>query len=265
MPKAVDAGREFLSSVLAKLPEEKRAQAEALFADAQDALVVMGTGALAQPEINRRLDDIRTQEAKLKEEQAVLQSDWEKLNNWYTPRKPLLDKYGSLEQVEAAINAARGTSTDPNLSRVTNQEPNAVGLTKEDLAKILEDRDRGYASVLAVTTTMASKHFADFGEVLDVNDLINQADKNRQSLEQAYQVKFGERLKEKAQKVEAERIQKLVDERWAEEQKKRQDQPFPLKGSNPSVLDVIESKGDPRNFTVDSAVAEYERLQAARN
>src|SRR5689334_16950445 len=88
MSKASDAGKSFLAGVFAKLNAEQRAQAEAIFnsADATGALEVLGTGALAQPEINRQLDEIRAKGQQLDDLR-------QKNENWFAENEAALKEY----------------------------------------------------------------------------------------------------------------------------------------------------------------------------
>ena len=258
MSKALDSGKAFLEQVLAKLPESVRESAKTAFSapEAADALTLLGDGALARSDYSRNMDEIKAKETQLTE-------DWEKLNEWYAPRKALVDKYPTLDAVEAEIAKLKGEPVikPPTPAPAVPQ----VGMTKEELEAHLTQRDQGYANVLAYTTTLATKHLRDFNEVLDVSDLVAKATKNRQSLADAYQATFGEKLKAKADQEESVRIDKLVAEQLAVKLKERTDQPFPLRNASPSVLDVLESKDDsPSKHNLDSAVAEYERLQSTR-
>lgn len=266
MSKASDAGKAFLSSVLAKLPEEKRAQAEALFADAasEPALEVVGSGALGQAEISRRLTEIR-------EKEETLTTDYERLNGWYQEKQALLDKYPSLGAVDAAIAAAKGTPPPSDPNRPTpSPSPSAPFASKEDLDKYLAERDKqrdlSFAGAMSRALTIASRHQATFNEALDADALIAHAFQKGVSLDDAYKTLHGEKLDARAKALEDARINKLADERLAEKLKERgADQPFPLRNASPSVLDVL-NKPDFKasDFSVDAAVAEYNRLQEAR-
>jgi hypothetical protein len=85
------------------------------------------------------------------------------------------------------------------------------------------------------------------------------------SLNDVYQESFGDRLTQKAKDAEDTRIQQLVDAKLAEERAKLGGStlPFPIR-PDASVLDVLQTKPDPAQFSVDSAVAEYQRLVAAK-
>lgn len=261
MSKALDSGKSFVEQVLAKLPENLRESAKAAFAapEAAEALTLVGDGVLARGDYSKHMDAMR-------EQQATLTEDYEKLTAWYEPRKAVLDKYPSLDAIESELTKARGT-VDPPLRR-TEEKPMPFA-SKEDFEKYLAERDQardqGYAGVLAYTTTLTAKHLRDFNEVLDMGDLVQHATKNRKSLADAYQEKYGDKIKAKADAEEQARIDKLVAEKLAEARKQDAQHPFPLRNASPSVLDVLESKDHkPSDHTLDTAVAEYERLQSLR-
>jgi len=144
------------------------------------------------------------------------------------------------------------------------KEP-VAGLTQADVEKILTDRDSGYAAVLGLTTTLATKHLRDFNEVLDVNALIDFSRKHRVALydpraeQDAYRALHGEQLTKKANDEEQARVDKLVNERLAE-RLKASPQPFPVRGAEPSALDALEQTDRSTRYTADSAAALYERL-----
>lgn len=252
MSKALESGKAFVDQILAKLPESLRDSAKTAFAapEAVDALTLVGDGVLARSDYSRLMDDLKSKETTLTE-------DYEKLNGWYTTNKEQLEKVGTLEQEIARLSGQR-----PIVPEV--KPPVAGGLTREQLDEILTNRDKGYAGVLAVATTLATKHFQTFGEVADMTAVIDLATKKGLSLEAAHREKYAEQIDAKAKAAEDARIEKLVADRLIDERKKQGTQPFPLRNASPSVLDVIEAKGDPSKYTVDDAVAEYERLQSAR-
>lgn len=253
MAKAIDSGKAFLDQILAKLPESLRDQAKtALTApEAADALTLLGDGVLARSDYSRQMDEIKAKE-------ATLTSDYDNLNAWYAENKERLGKVETLEQ-----QIARLQGNPPIPTPTPTPTPAPTGLSREDVDKILLERDKGYARVLGLTTQVAARHLRMFGEEPDMPAVIDLATKKAIPLEDAYREKYGEQLAEKAKAAEDERINKLVTERLAEERKKQTDQPFPLRNASPSVLDVLEQPNAPKH-DLDSALAEYERLQAAR-
>lgn len=257
MSKALESGKAFVDQILAKLPESLRDSAKtALTApEAADALTLLGDGVLARSDYSKQKDTLDTL-------QGQLQADYDRLNAWYADNEPKLAGYATLESELARLKAGTG-GTPPPTPPADGGKPS---MTKEELEAFLNERDQSYAAVLGLTNKLTATHLKDFGEVLDTSELIDYARKNRMSLDAAYQTKFAEQLKAKRDAVETERINKLADERVAEKLKGLNvTQPFPLRNQSPSVLDILESQTDkPANHTLESAVAEYERLQSAR-
>jgi hypothetical protein len=258
MASAKEAGKVFMAGVLAKLPAEKRAQAEALFAgdDAEAAVSLMGDGTLARSDYSRLADQIAAKEAELT-------GKFDELNNWYAANQSALTEYRDIKPkydvFAAGTGNGDGTHADPVDARKVARE-------------VVDEAGREYISVSAWIAAKAVEHLHKFGEPLDAMALVSNPKLGRPvngqpnrvfSLEDAYTETFGERVTARAKTDEDARIQKLVDERMAVERSKMGTHPFPLRGEQPSVLDTINDANRPVH-TVDSAVAEYERLSAVR-
>ena len=261
MSKASDAGKLFLAGVFAKLSDADRTQAQAIFekAEHEGALEVIGTGALAQPDINRRYDELKVKETELDTLTDQNQA-------WWAEHQAAIADY---LKIKPEYDKLKG-NPNPN----PNPQP-VAGLTREDIAADLEQRDRAFAGALALGVTLSTRHLQMFNEVLDVNALLTDARlgqpiKNQPGrvfgLQDAYTAAHGERVATKAKEAEDARINKLVEEKLAEERKKQPAlQPYPLgHGPDPSPLDVLQTKDGIAQHTVDSAVAFYDRLQADR-
>lgn len=260
--KASDAGKAFLAGVLAKISDpEKRAQVEAAFNDpsAADALVLVGTGALAQTDINRRYDELKAKEETLTE-------DYTKLNAWYAEKKDQLDEYGKLKA---------GGNNPPLITPPIAPPPfdDSKFVSREEFTKTMQQEQLAAANYLGLQNGLTLKHYKDFGEVLDTRELL--ADKNlgkqksdgaTYGLMDAYQSKFSEKLTARDQALEADRINKLVDVQVAERMKGVPNQPFPVRGGLGSPLDALDATGtpDPNQYSAAAAAAEYDRLQQTR-
>jgi len=263
MSKASDAGKAFIAGVLAKLPEAQRGQVQTVFdsADAVAALEVIGTGALAQPEINRQLDDLRKKATDLDDLR-------ERNNTWYAENKAALEDYLKIKPEFDTLKAGGGGGGGGE------KPPVAGGPTKEEIAAALDQRDRSFAGALALSMDLSAKHMHMFAEPLNTTELLSDpklgtvVNGQTYGLMDAYNSKHGTRVQEKLQATENARIQKLVDEGVAEKLKglpQNQQHPFPLRDPSPSPLDALSAERKPADYSVDSAVAEYERLQGARN
>lgn len=261
MSKASDAGKSFMAGVLSKLPEAVRGQVQTIFesADANAALEVIGTGALAQPEINRQLDDLRTKQKELDDIRAANQT-------WYANNKAALEEYVKIKPEYDKL-AAGGEPPEPKPGMSPEEVNRAIAASHQE-------RDRYIAGALALSMDLAAKHMYMFKEPLNTTELLSNPKLgtvvNGQTfgLMDAYNEKHGERVTKHVADEEAARIQKLVDEQVKVKMAalpQNQQHPFPLRDPSPSPLDALTAERKPADFTIDSAVAEYERLQAARN
>ena len=258
---AKESGQSFIAGVLAKLPETKRAAAQALFEDpeAEAAVSLIGDGVLARTDYSKNMDAIKVKEAELAQQKK-------ELNDWYAVNKGALDEYLDVKTELDTLKA------NPDHKVVDSK---VTGVTEEDMLKIIEQRDRGFANAMALVVPLANRHQMMFGEVLEVQELLANPKLGRPidgqpgrvfGLTDAYNEKHGERVQAKQTEAESARIKKLVDEGVAERMKGSPQHPFPLRDPNPSPLDALESAArKPADHTLDTATAEYERLTQARN
>lgn len=253
MATALEAGKTMAEGILAKLPESLRADFQRIVAtpEASDALTELGARTLAQGDYSRQLDELRAKE-------TTLQQDYENLQAWYQINKGTIDKAAALE---AEVTTLRGGKQPPAPAVVP---PPAHGLGAEEFQKELAARERAAATYLNAVSKLGLEHYQRFNEVLDPNELMALAEAKHVSIFDAYNAKFGDRLAAKAAEAKQAEIEKIVGERLAEERKKDASQPFPLRHQAPSVLDVLETKDGPAQHTLDTAVAEFDRLQASR-
>lgn len=256
--KAVDAGKAFLAGVLAKISDpEKRAQVEAIFNDptSEDALTVVGSGALAQSDINKKYDEIKTKE-------DALADDYEKLNTWFAGKRVDLEEYDKLKKGGTPPVVKKDDPPTLDTSKFVSQD---------DFLKTMNEQQRMAADYLGLQNVLTLEHYKNFGEVLDTRELLadKQLGKTRPDggiygLIDAYHTKFSDKLSARDKAAEELRINKLADEKVAERMKGIV-QPFPLKAS-PSALDLLEpgAQFKPEDFTAAAAADEYNRLQQNR-
>ena len=261
---AFESGQDFLKGVLAKLPESLRnkpLEEIVAAAEAKEALTTVGDSVLARSDYSKHMDAIREEKAKLTE-------DYEKLTAWYEEKKQVLDEYGRIkpeyDKLKADPLRPRTPVTDPAL------DPSKF-IDKDTFAKEMREQQMAAANYLGLQQAITLKHYNDFKEVIDTRELLNDPNLGKTApdghvygLLDAYQTKYHDKLAEKAKADEDARINKLADERVAEKMKGMQ-QPFPIRRSEPSVLDLIETPAkDAPKHDVDSAVALYEQLTQAR-
>lgn len=258
---AFESGQSFLAGVLAKLPAEQQAQAKAIFEspEAKDAVVILGDGTLARSDYSKNLDALKTKETELS-------TKFESLNDWYAANEAALKEYPTLKTEIATLKATPPKPGDPPKPEPP-VDPRAVAREEIDAA------GREYVGVSAWLAGKAVQHSQMFGEPLDTMALVQNPKLGKPiagqpgrvfSLDDAYRESHGERVEKKQKETTEAAFNAEVDKRVAEKLKGQVNQPFPLRGESPSVLDVLTEKEGPAAHTLDSALAEYERLQSAR-
>lgn len=258
---AFEDGSSFIAGVLAKLPDSLRPQVkEALEKpEAKDAITLVGESVLARSDYSRQMDALKAKENEL-------QTKFEDLNSWYGVNETALKDYNGLKtEVETLRAKLNGGTPPPKKEEVV--DPRQIALD------VVNETGREYVQVSAWLAGKAVQHQQMFGEPLDTMAIVNNPKLGKPiagqpgrvfSLNDAYTEAHGERLATKQKEVEDQRINAEVDKRL-KEKLANQSQPFPLRGeSSPSVLDVLATKDGPAAHNLDSAVAEYDRLQAAR-
>jgi len=261
---AYESGNTFLAGVLAKLSPEQQAQAKAIFesAEAKDAVSLIGDATLARSDYSRSMDQLRQKEQALSEY-------YTSLDGWYTENKTVLDA------------ARAGGSGDPAPTPAPAGGTGGTGgggmISAADARRIADEAvneaGRDYIAVTAFLTTQGGRHAHMFNEPLDMNELVANPKLGKPilgqpgrvySLADAYNEKYGERLAAKQKETEDKRINDLVEARYSERLKQTTStHPFPLRAES-SPLDALSTKDGTAVHTLDSAVAEYERLVAAK-
>lgn len=256
---AFESGSAFLAGVLAKLPENLRAQAKTLFEDpaAKDAVVVIGDGTLARPEFSKAMDDLKKKETELHARQ-------DELTGWFNDNKAALDEYVAHK---ADFDKLKGGTPPPVEKPTVAEDPRKIA------QEVLAEAGQDYIKVSAWLAGKAQEHRDLLGERLDTMALVNNPKLGRPvagqpgrvfSLQDAYDEVYGARVAEKTKEIEEKRFNDEVEKRLKARDAERVGQPFPLRDGSPSVLDVLQTKEGPAAHTLDSAVAAYERLQETR-
>lgn len=263
---AFESGQSFMAGVLAKLPAEQRAQAEAVFnnAEAKEAVTLVGDSVLARSDYSRNMDQLR-------EKETALTDYYTRLDTWYKDNQAALAAARTQPPVTQPVVPPNGQPQPP---RADLQTP---ALTPAEMRRIadeaINEAGRDYIAVSAFMNTQGSWHSHVFGEPLDMTELVNNPKLGRPiigqpgrvfSLQDAYQEKYGERIAAKNKEAEEKRFNDEVEKRYNERTRATASQPFPLR-SESSPLDVLSTKDGPAAHTLDSAVAEYERLVAAKS
>lgn len=251
-------GKQFLSEVLANIEEADRAAVEAAFGKSSKAVEALGAGAKRQSEFSRSMDELRASQAKLTKDaedlaaaKATVQSTYEKQTEWWEANKAAL--------------AARTTEENPALTSPKPAEIPADVIRRADL----DEAGRGVVGFTAYTIKLALRHAREFpGEELDIQDLANKAaaTKGQKTIEDIYQDLYGAKLKEKVDAARTADIQRQVNDGvQAALKAQRSGTPYPLASMAGSPLDVLTTKPDTSQYTVDAAADEYNRLVAAKS
>jgi hypothetical protein len=263
--KADEAGRAFMAGILSKIENAEVRQAWQTALDNPEsagAVIAIGAGALAQSDINKKYDDLKTKEDALTE-------DYTKLNDWYTGRKADFDQVDEMKK--AGTWGKKPVAGDPPTRQDPPIDPTKY-ISREDFEKTMRGEQLAAANFLALQTRLVLQHQARFGEILDSRELLTDPNLGKQKqdgsvygFEDAYNTKFRDKLAEFSQKQEQDRIEKLADARVAEKMKGVQ-LPIPLKGGGGSPLDVLDGSAEfkPDPNLAQTAAEEYARLTAAR-
>src|SRR5262252_410274 len=265
---AFESGQSFIQGVLAKLPESQREAAKQIFesAEAKDAVTLAGDGALARSDYSKHMDSLRDKETALNEH-------YERLNQWYDVNKTALQEAKEARERQIAPNGGFATAAPESAPAPPIQSPS---FSRDDVRRIAEEAINAAAldqiAVTGFVSTLAGQHYAMFGEPLDGNELVRNPKLGRPvagqpgrifSLQDAYNERYGERVQQKTREAEEKRFNAEVEKRLLERSKASSSHPFPLRNES-SPLDVLATKDGSSAHTLDSAVAEYERLQSAR-
>jgi hypothetical protein len=265
---AYESGQSFLAGVLAKLPESQRAQAQEIFkaAEAKEAVTLVGDATLARSDYSKHMDELREKEVGLNEH-------YQRLNSWYEVNKDALDEYKTLK----ATPPTNTTVPAPNASNAqANTGLQSPAMTPEEMRRIADqsvnDAGRDYIAVASYIAGLVSQHQSMFNEPLDTLAISHNPKVGKPivgqpgrifSLQDAYNELHGTRVAEKQKEARERAYNDEVEKRVAERLKANTSHPFPLRNES-SPLDVLATKDGSAAHTLDTAVAEYERLQSAR-
>lgn len=257
-----ELGKSFMERVLGKLPEEKRAAvADVLTSD--ELLELAGEGVLLKEDYSTLAQTAAQETAKANAHKASLDNWWEKNTG----------RLAALEAENARLKAGGGSgSGDPEPPKPAAAAVPANVVTKEDLQTALS---QGLADV-ATLTTIASQHQLEFGEALDVRQLIAHAvQTGRPVANGGYDSFVQERRATKAEQARKRELAE-AEERGAKKERERLagERSGPPDSSSPEVLTAAfanstlrglnlkpEEKG---KYGVDAAVAGLHRRRQER-
>jgi len=240
----------FLAGILATVPEADRGKAEA-------RLEALEAGELKQSDYSRLANEANAAKQKFDDL-------YTKNTEWYTQRQTDL---AELDDLRAKV--AAGIVGDPAVKPVVVVPPDVI--TKKVFEETLAATERGAVGFIAEANGLTMKHFQQFGEILNINDLLTDPRVQQIGLQGVYADKFKDQIKAKADAAETARQDAIrKDERTKVlAEVAGQHHPYPVVGNESSSLDAIEAaarSGDSKVVvkSLDDMAAEYARLNATR-
>lgn len=242
-----DAGKEFAAGVLQHLPDALRSQMETFLAspDAIGFLTEVGNGALRQADYSRNMNALQTWHKEL--------TDWvQDTQAASTPAAP----------------AGGGAPAAPAAAAVATATPS--GLTREDVANEFGRRESFYAAFTADAVRLSQQHFAHFGEVLDINQLLNHPRLAELRMDGAYQDVFKDKIATRNAAIQAKERKALEDDIRAKVLSELGQQPHAgslpyVVGGEGSPLDHLTPNGEaPKVFDPNAVAAAYHQLVSSR-
>lgn len=262
--KGLAALDDFSARVLSSITDpEQRAKAEAGIAAIKavaPAAQAFGDGIAGQSEIDRQMQALTTQTQELTTRQQELDQREERLGtwhgeltNWYTENK------GYIEKGKKAGAAPTTTVVDPTKTAV----PAGV-LTEEQLAERFQQRDLAYLGFARDQSQITREHFAKFGEIVDLEPLLQHPSIAKIGLTGVYELVHKERLTqhETQQKAKAEEAIRLDERQKVNAANATMPYLSPTGAGSGSPLDAL-TVGKP-DSVADAAAAHYHRLQQER-
>jgi hypothetical protein len=238
----------FLAGILAHVPEADRGKAQA-------ALEGLEANGLRQSEYSRLADEAAA--AKRAADDLLAQNQ-----AWFAEREAALKEVDTLR-----AKAAAGGET-----KVEYKVPEGV-ITRDELTKILDQTERGAVGFISEANVLSLKHYKDFGEVLNITELMMDPQVQKIGLKGVYESKFKDQISAKVKAAEDARAEafRLEGEKRAMERLSQSRGPgYPVVGNEEgSSLDAIEaareSGGKVTLKSVNEMASEYARLSSTRS
>jgi hypothetical protein len=243
-----DTGKEFAAGVLQHLPDALRSQMETFLAspDAVGFLTEVGNGALRQADYSRNMNALQTWHGEL--------SQWVQ----------------DTQAAAAAPAAPAGGGAPATPATPTPTPATPSGLTREDVANEFGRREAFYAAFTADAVRLSQQHFANFGEVLDINQLLNHPRLAELRMDGAYQDVFKDKISTRNADIQAKERKKLEDEIRAQVLTELGQQPHTgslpyVVGGEGSPLDHLTPNGEAaKPFDPNAVAAMYHQLVSSK-
>jgi len=247
----VEAGNEYVESILARLPEEVREiAASKVFTD--DVRNELGERSLRQVEFSRLADETR-----MARETA---EKWKSnLDGWYAGKQQDLEELDRLRTKLAEAPAASAVD-DLDVDDFGDRRPPAVDTSKfvsrEDMAQQMLQIQKDGLALMSLTPTLSVKHLREFDEVLEIQKVVEHAQAKGMRLESAYDdMVSGRREEVRLASVESQ-IAKAREEGRQEAIRNSQSMPYPVSSTEPTTLDGLKPDFQ-KGQALDAAVNDF--------
>lgn len=262
-----DEGKKYKEELLKLIPEDKRTLvAEALGEAVEDHL---GEHVLMRSDYSKKLDEVRTAAEKVNAYNGSL-------TDWYTQNQAALTEAARLKEENEVLRTQRAGNGNPpedpdpestaSLKKITENF-----IPRAEAQKLLDARLAQQANeMVGFSTAIADikmQHYANFGEQLDTNQVMQHALKSKKDLAGAYGELFKDRYAEKTEKELAEkdkkREQELRQKIEAEIREKNPGLPYQVSmdaGLSP-ILEAMGKKNEKSDTGIGAAVDEFYRMQ----
>ena len=263
MAKGKEAFSTFIQGVLGRITDPtQRTAAEGLvtqLSQIEPLVSALGDGVAGQSEIDRQLQDLRTQRTSLETQQEQLDEREQRLQGWHGD---LSKWYTDNQELVRRGKAAAPGSPDPLKPEKPVIPP---GVLTEDAwnERIAQER-AGVLGFTRDTNQLMRDHFSKFQEIVDIDPLLQHPKIRELGLIGVYEQVHKDRLdKWKADATAAAEEKIRADERQkVQASMASMPYPSPTGAGSGSPLDAL-TVGKPDSLT-DAAVAHYNRLQAER-
>lgn len=202
------AAKEYLESVLARLPEDKRGQVQVLLG-LDDVLDEIGAGVLRQSEFSQHMDALRLQSHHVNQTAEQQAEWWKKHTGLLQAGASAMATLKSLK-ARGVDPATAGDQGDGGQGGNGNGGGGAVGLTKEEIDALIQPRleqlEAGGVAAIAQVSRATIRHFREFNEDLDINEVYGVMGKTGKNFEDAYNAFVEPRRTANAAKVREKEI-----------------------------------------------------------
>jgi hypothetical protein len=240
----------FWTGVLATVPEAERGKVEA-------RIIEMEESGMRQSDYSKVVAEAREAEAAAK---ALLTQN----QQWWEAHK---DSMTELDTLRAKVTSGTTTATGGDSSFKLPEDV----ITVKSLTDRLTRMEREAVGYITESQMLTLKHFKDFGEVLNVNELVTDPRAQQIGIQGVYNEKFKEQIAAKlkaADDAKAEAFRVEGEKRAMERMASQRGPGYPVTGNEPSSLDALEaaraSGTKVSETSVDQMAAEFARLSAAR-